>query len=42
MIFSTKSDLLYKNKEMELWKAVVGMGELAKSQVLDTIVNGSG
>ncbi len=27
---------------MELWKAVVGMGELAESQVLDTIVNGSG
>ena len=27
---------------MELWKAVVGMGELAESQALDTIVNGSG
>lgn len=27
---------------MELWKAVIGMGELAESQALDTIVNGSG
>ena len=35
-------DLLYDNKELELWKAIVGMGELAESQVLDTIVNGSG
>lgn len=35
-------DLLYNNKEMELWKAVVGMGELAESQALDTILNGSG
>jgi hypothetical protein len=35
-------ELLYENKELELWKAVVGMGELAESQVLDTIVNGSG
>ncbi len=34
--------LLYKNKEMELWRAAVGMGELAESQALDTIVNGSG
>jgi len=36
------TNLLNENKEMELWKAVVGMGELAESQVLDTIVNGSG
>jgi len=36
------NDLLHKNNEMELWKAVVGMGELAESQALDTIVNGSG
>jgi hypothetical protein len=35
-------DLLYDNKEMELWKAIIGMGELAESQALDTIVNGSG
>ena len=35
-------DLLYNNKGMELWKAVIGMGELAESQALDTIVNGSG
>lgn len=35
-------DLLYTNKEMELWKAVIGMGELAESQALDTILNGSG
>ncbi len=27
---------------MELWKTVIGMGELAESQALDTIVNGSG
>ena len=27
---------------MELWKFVVGMGELAESQALDTILNGSG
>ena len=27
---------------MELWKAVIGMRELAESQALDTIVNGSG
>jgi hypothetical protein len=31
-------DLLYKNKEMKLWRDVVGMGELAESQVLDTIL----
>jgi len=36
------NNLLYKNKEMELWRAVVGMGELAESQALNTIVNGSG
>jgi len=35
-------DLLYNNKEMELWKSVIGMGELAESQALDTILNGSG
>ncbi len=35
-------DLLDGNKELRLWEAVVGMGELAESQVLDTIVNGSG
>lgn len=35
-------DLLYDNKGMELWKAVIGMGELAESQALDTILNGSG
>src|SRR5215470_14252666 len=35
-------DLLEENKEKRLWKAVMGMGELAESQVLDTIVNGSG
>jgi hypothetical protein len=35
-------DLLYNNKDLELWKTVVGMGELAESQALDTIVNGSG
>jgi hypothetical protein len=35
-------DLLYDNKEMELWKTVMGMGELAESQALDTILNGSG
>ena len=35
-------DLLDENKEIQLWKTVVGMGELAESQVLDTIVNGSG
>jgi hypothetical protein len=27
---------------MELWKAVIGMGELAESQALDTILSGSG
>jgi hypothetical protein len=27
---------------MQLWKAVIGMGELAESQALDTIVSGSG
>jgi hypothetical protein len=36
------TNLLDDNKEMELWKAVIGMGELAESQALDTIVNGSG
>jgi hypothetical protein len=36
------TNLLNDNKEMELWKAVIGMGELAESQALDTIVNGSG
>jgi hypothetical protein len=35
-------DLLYNNKDLELWKTVIGMGELAESQALDTIVNGSG
>jgi len=35
-------DLLAGNKEIRLWEAVVGMGEFAESQVLDTIVNGSG
>ncbi|MGI8836991.1 MAG: hypothetical protein ACR2H4_10190, partial [Pyrinomonadaceae bacterium] len=35
-------ELLDGNKEFRLWEAVVGMGELAESQVLDTIVNGSG
>jgi hypothetical protein len=35
-------NLLYNNKGMELWKAVIGMGELAESEALDTIVNGSG
>lgn len=35
-------DLLYNNKEMALWKAVIGMGELAESQALDTILSGSG
>lgn len=36
------TNLLNENKGMELWKAVIGMGELAESQVLDTVVNGSG
>ena len=27
---------------MELWKGVIGMGELAESQALDTILNGIG
>jgi len=36
------TNLLNDNKEMELWKAVIGMGKLAESQALDTIVNGSG
>jgi hypothetical protein len=31
-------DLLYNNKEMELWKSVIGMGELVESQALDTIL----
>ena len=35
-------ELLAGNKEMKLWSAVVGMGELAESQALDTIINGSG
>ena len=35
-------DLLDSNKELRLWEAVVGMGELAESKVLDTIVKGSG
>jgi hypothetical protein len=35
-------DLLYNNKKMELWKSVIGMAELAESQALDTILNGSG
>ncbi len=35
-------ELLDGNKEFRLWEAVVGMGALAESQVLDTIVNGSG
>lgn len=35
-------DLLYNNKGLELWKSVVGMGELAESQALDTILSGSG
>ncbi len=34
--------LLDGNKELKLWEAVVGMGALAESEVLDTIVNGSG
>ena len=38
----TLKDLLYNNKELELWRAVIGMGELAESQALDTITNGSG
>ena len=36
------TNLLNDNKGMGLWKAVIGMGELAESQALDTIVNGSG
>jgi len=36
------TNLLNDNKGMELWKVVIGMGELAESQALDTIVNGSG
>jgi len=36
------TQILNENKELELWKAVVGMGELAESQALDTIINGSG
>ncbi len=35
-------NLLDGNTELRLWEAVVGMGALAESQVLDTIVNGSG
>jgi hypothetical protein len=35
-------DFLHNNKGMELWKAVIGMGELAESQALNTILNGSG
>jgi len=35
-------DLLHGNKELKLWEAVVGMGALAESQVLDTILDGSG
>ncbi len=35
-------DLLDRNKELRLWESIVGMGELAESQVLNTIVNGSG
>ncbi len=34
--------LLDGNRELKLWETVVGKGELAESQVLDTIVNGSG
>jgi hypothetical protein len=30
---------LNDNKEMELWRSAVGMGELAESQVLDTITS---
>ena len=29
-------------RPLELWKSVIGMGELAESQALDTILNGSG
>jgi len=35
-------NLLDGNTELRLWEVVVGMGALAESQVLDTIVNGSG
>ncbi len=35
-------NLLDGNTELRLWEAIVGMGALAESQVLDTIVNGSG
>ena len=31
------ANLLNDNKGMELWKAVIGMGELAESQALDTM-----
>ena len=31
------TNLLNDNKGMELWKAVIGMGELAESQALDTM-----
>jgi len=34
--------LLDGNKELKLWEAVVGMGALAESQALDTILSGSG
>jgi hypothetical protein len=35
-------DLLYENNGLELWKSVIGMGELAESQALNTILSGSG
>jgi hypothetical protein len=35
-------DLLDWNKELKLWEAIINMGALAESQVLDTILDGSG
>jgi hypothetical protein len=35
-------DLLNGNKEMKLWAEVVGMGALAESQVLDTVMGKGG
>jgi len=34
------TSLLNANKEMKLWRSVVGMGELAEETVLDTILGG--
>lgn len=34
--------LLFNEKSLKLWSTVIGMGELAESQALDTILSGSG